>query len=234
MFYQTIIDLLKLTLETDVLWSVLPLAIATFVLLVYFQFYSGEKGGWNTYLSNSLVLLFVSMDLLRRIYSLEGLGAANYLEHLDKSIAVLILFSFGFLLAKLNFEHLLPERFASFLSSPMTINFSAYAIILFVYSTLDFSWTILGALIVIVVILTIFLSILKFPLRQLFAYIAKQKEKSELQDAKELTLKVDELKRDLKYHEKELRDKKEKDLDREKKQTIKLKKVLRKEKLSKK
>ena len=209
------------------------MAIATLILFVYFQFYSEEKGGWNTYLSNSLVLLFVSIDLLRRIYNLDGAGAANYLEHLDKSIAVIILSSFGFLLARLNFEHLLPERFASFLSSPVTINFSAYAIILFVYSQLRFSWEIFGALIVIVVVLSLILSILKFPLKKLFIYISKQKEKSELNDAKELILRVDELKRDLKYHEKGLRDKKEKDLDKEKEKAIKLKKVLRKGKLSK-
>tara|TARA_Y100000310_G_scaffold248052_2_gene253859 strand:+ start:469 stop:1170 length:702 start_codon:yes stop_codon:yes gene_type:complete len=233
MFYQTIIDLLKLTFERDILWSVLPLALATFVLLVYFQFYQEEKGGWNTYLSNSLVLLFVSIDLLRRIYSLDGLGAANYLEHMDKSIAVLVLFSFGFLLARLNFEHLLPERFASHLSSPITINFSAYAIILFVYSSFAFNFEILGALIVIVIVLSALLGVIKFPLGWFFRYVAKQKEKSELKDAKELTLKVDELKRDLKYHEKVLKGKKEKDLDKEKEKVVKMKKVLRKEKLEK-
>ena len=49
---------LNLTLNEDVLWMVFPLLIATVVMLFYFEKYKDERPGWNTYVANSLVLLF--------------------------------------------------------------------------------------------------------------------------------------------------------------------------------
>ena len=66
--YGDVLYFLKLTLVPEILWSVLPLAISTLVVLAYFQRYEVEREGWNGYLANALVLLFVSMSLFRYIY----------------------------------------------------------------------------------------------------------------------------------------------------------------------
>ena len=71
---------LALGLKTEVLWIIFPLAIATVVMLIYFGKYREEKPGWNSYVSNSLVLLFVSVILLRQIYNVDGSGFVNFIN----------------------------------------------------------------------------------------------------------------------------------------------------------
>ncbi|HLF53725.1 MAG TPA: hypothetical protein VI544_00945, partial [Candidatus Nanoarchaeia archaeon] len=108
---------LVLNLQSEVFWSVFPLVLCTILILSYFARYKDERAGWNTYFSNSLVLVFVSLNLFRYIYGLNGVGASNYLDYPAKSIAVLLLVIVGSLFMKFNFSHLLPERYARVISS---------------------------------------------------------------------------------------------------------------------
>ena len=45
--YGDVLYFLKLTLVPEILWSVLPLAISTLVVLAYFQRYEVEREGWE-------------------------------------------------------------------------------------------------------------------------------------------------------------------------------------------
>jgi hypothetical protein len=225
---QTISYFWDLTFKLNVLWNIIPLAIATIVILMYFERYREEKAGWNTYLSNSLVLLFVSMALFRYIYTINGAGVFNYVDYLGKTIAAAILLLIGLILLRFNFEHILPERFAKYLGSILTINMIAYAIILFVYSTFPASWNDLFALLIITVTLLIILNLAKFPLDKIFDYIEREKRKEQIKNVKESKYQIGELKRDLKDREKQLTKVKVKEADQEKKQAIKIKKIIKK------
>ena len=107
---NTVWELLKTTGKPEILWVVLPLAITTLLMVIYFQRYKDERPGWNDYFANSLILIFVSMALFRAIYELDILGLGNYLEYGWKTLAVLLLLIFGTLIVKLNFGHYFPER----------------------------------------------------------------------------------------------------------------------------
>lgn len=222
-----IIYLISLTIQREVLWSVLPLVVATILIVSYFQRYREESPGWNGYLTTSLVLLFVSVDLFRYIYNIDGEGAVNFITYQAKSIASVFLFLIGFLILRFNFEHLLPERFAQYVSSPIAINVIAYGIILFVHSKETFSWGLLLGVILIMIILSLIFNSLKLPARKIFNYVEKEKKKDKVKDVKEEKFQIDELKRKLKDRQRILNKVELKRIDDQKKEALKLKKIIK-------
>tara|TARA_Y100000310_G_scaffold344450_1_gene457276 strand:+ start:337 stop:1041 length:705 start_codon:yes stop_codon:yes gene_type:complete len=224
---ETISYFWDLTFTTGVLWIIIPLALATIIILMYFERYEKEKAGWNTYLSNSLVLLFVSLLLFRYIYSINNAGFFNFVEHLDKTIASAVLLLIGLILLKFNFEHILPERFAKYLSSVLTINILAYALVLFVYSKFPPTLNELLALLIMVIVFSTILNLAKLPLSKIFKYVQKEKRKEQFKDVKESKYQIKELKGDLKSREKALEKTKVKELDEKKEDAIKLKKMIK-------
>lgn len=219
---------LALTIKTEVLWNVIPLAFATILIIFYFERYKEERPGWNTYLTNTLVLLFVSMSLFRHIYGLSVDGFYNFVDYPGKTIVTAFVLLVGFLLMKFNFEHLLPEKYTGYISSPLTINLMAYVAILFVFSSVKMSWTAFFALLLIVLILSAILSLIRIPLKKFSVFLKKEKKKERVKNIKEEKYQIKELKRELRYMEKELKKVQLKELDKEKKEAIKLKKFLRK------
>ena len=231
---QTISYFWDLTFKTEVLWNIIPLAIATIVILMYFERYKQEKEGWNSYLSNSFVLLFVSVALFRYIYSINGVGTFNFVEYLGKTLATGLLLLIGLILLRFNFEHVLPERFSKHLSSPLTINLSALGVILFVFSSIKFNFLATISLIILILILTLIFYLIKFPIRTLKKLIEKERKQERFKNIKEAVYEIDELKRELKTRDKELNKIRLKKADEQKQESIKLKKIIRKEKLRKK
>lgn len=218
----------NLTTESNVLWSVLPLIIATIIIVVYFQRYRDENPGWNSYLTNSLVLLFVSMELFRHIYNIDGAGAINFLDYQARSIASVFLFLIGFLVLRFNFEHLLPERFSRYISSPITINLVAYAIILFVHSNRNPNFVTLISLLIMIIFFSLILNSIKIPAREIFDYVEKEKRKDKIKDIKEEKYQIDELKRELKQKERRLNKIELEKIEKERRDAIKMKKIIKK------
>lgn len=221
---------LALTVKTEVLWNVIPLAFATILVIFYFERYrgEGERPGWNTYLTNTLVLIFISMALFRHIYGLSGDGFYNFVDYPGKTIVTAFVLLVGGLLMKFNFEHLLPEKYTHYISSPLTINLMAYAAVLFVFSSVKMSWTVLFSLLIIVLLLSLILTLIKIPIKKFFVYLKREKKKERFGNIKEEKYQIKDLKSQLRYMEKELTKAQLKELDKEKKEAIKLKKVLKK------
>ena len=225
---QTISYFWDLTFNPEVLWIIIPLIFATVIILAYFERYKEERAGWNTYLSNSLVLLFVSIALLRYIYTINGIGFFNFIESFHKTIATAILLLVGLILLKFNFSHVLPERFEIYISSVLTLNIATYAIVLFVNSKFPPSLNELFALLIIVISFSIILNLAKLPLNKLFEYIKKEKKKEQVKDIKESKYQIKELEGDLKSRVKGLKKEKLKELEETKKEAVKLKKMIKK------
>jgi len=239
---------LKLSVQTELLWIVLPLIIATIVMLFYFEKYE-EKPGWNSYVANSLVLLFVGMIMLRQIYNIGNAGAINYIDYPAKffvSITVLIV---AMIIFFLNFQRFLPEKIARIISSPLTINLLAYVLLLYVFSGIEDGIQIILSLVFLYLILLIILNLIKIPLKKLFKYLKKMKEKEKIQEIKDKKSEAMKTKEQLEKEEKFLEKKKNhikktkkqiqrqtkkeekemlKEFDKQKKQAIKLKKIVRK------
>lgn len=240
--YQNTVYFLKLSLEENILWIVFPLLIATIVMLIYFEKYKGERPGWNTYVANCLVLLFVSVILFRYIYNMDGAGTINFINYLSKFIVSLIILLMGIVILFLNFAHFLPEKIARHLSSPLTLNLIAYIVILYVYSEIQDGWTIFISLLIIFIVLLLILNLIRIPLRNLFWYIKKMKEKEKVEQIKQdkkpiqekkkqidkIAKEVKEEKKEIKQEEKKVEKKELKKLDHQKNEAVKLKKIVKK------
>jgi len=232
-FLNNIWYLLSLTTKPLIFWEVLPLAIITILIIAYFQLYKNEKPGWNTYLSNSLVLIFISVSLIKFVYTMDADGIANFTDFPSKTVAIIILIGLGIFLTKFNFEHLLPEKYAIPISSPITINLIAYAVILFVHSESSLKWINLVSLIIIVVGLSILFNLIKIPFRYFFIYFEKEKHKERIENIKEAKLQIDELKKEVKYREDEIIKQQFRNAEKEKKEAIKIEKTLQDKNLKK-
>lgn len=219
---------LKLSISPGVLWNIIPLGIATLLILIYYQVNVKEHADWSSFFSNSLVLLFVSMNLFRYIYTIDGLGSYNFVDHFVKTSVTAILLLFGLLLARFNFQHALPEKISKYISSPLSVNSFAYIIILAVYSTKPVNWMFVVSLIFLGIVLVVILNLLKIPLRFFKNYIEKEKKKERAKNVKEAVFQIKELKRNLKGQEKELKTIRLREAEAEKKEGLTLKKIIRK------
>ncbi|MEA3378749.1 MAG: hypothetical protein U9Q69_03855 [Nanoarchaeota archaeon] len=138
--------------QPNMLWILGPMVLAMFLMSFYFGRYKSEELGWNTAFGNSLILIFISVDLLRFLYN-QGL-LFQFSVH-NALVAAIILE--GFLLTFFNFFHLMPKSFAFGLSSGQTVNVIMLFVIVLIYSQLPLNYitAISCALLAIILLLSI-------------------------------------------------------------------------------
>jgi len=159
--WNSIIELLIAPkLYPEMIWMIIPLVIVTIVMTFYFGMYKREQLGWNTAVGNSLVLIFVSIDLLRHIFNLSSPGSVfNYTEVPFKSVVAGLIFLEGLLLMFINMMHFLPKKISFAISSPLPVNLTAYLVMTIVYTEMVFDFATLCAA---AIIFIGFYGILKF------------------------------------------------------------------------
>ena len=113
----------------EMIWILTPLLVSLLLMEFYFDRYKDEEMGWNTAFGNSLVLIFVSLDILRVLY---GRGMLEYVT-LESALAISVVL-IGFTLTLLTFFHILPKELAFGLSSRLPINIIAYLTIVIIYA----------------------------------------------------------------------------------------------------
>ena len=136
-----IADLVLAPLEhPEMLWTLIPMITALILMQLYFGRNKDEALGWNTAFGNSVALIFISASLLRSVYIASGdisikgfLSASIYFNDL-RIIIILLLFMYGILLSLISFFHWLPERLAFFIMNGISINVTAYVVIVMVNS----------------------------------------------------------------------------------------------------
>lgn len=127
----------------EMLWIVAPLIISVLFISLYFSRHKLEELGWNTAFGNTLVLLFVSLNLLQYLYTKNQLFPLNFKISI---ILALILISLCILI--LHFFHIIPKELAFVISSIIPMNLTAYIAIVIVYMDLPLDeFTITAALI---------------------------------------------------------------------------------------
>lgn len=129
------------------MWWLLIHLVLTFLLFeFYFERHNNEDLGWSAALANSIVAIFISMELLRALYHHEG-SPFNVLAMVfkdfmtlpffaDKTIIILLvtlLGALGILTAVVNYFHYLPRKMAFIISGHKTINLLAYFLIVVVW-----------------------------------------------------------------------------------------------------
>ncbi len=162
---------------TEMQWVILPL-LATFAATeTYFFRNVDEELGWNTAVVNSLVLIYVAIDLARMSFDHASPYAVMKLfwaalktgDHLGTFTIVIFIALLGIALTVISFFHLLPKALAYKLASHVPTTFIAYTAIVLVYSDkngntipLDFT-TVLAVTIITTIVLFIMFTIQRAP-----------------------------------------------------------------------
>ncbi len=131
--------------HTHMQWIIIPL-IATFVISEFYFFrHTEEELGWNAALMNSLVLVFVAIDLTKTVFDHASpwevlklfFGGLSTGEHLGSFLVIGFVGGLGLALVIINYFHMLPRKMAYTLSSHPPVNFIAYFAVVMVYSAKD-------------------------------------------------------------------------------------------------
>lgn len=125
----------------ELIWALIPI-IATLILIeLYFGRYKREEIGWNTAFGNSLILIFVSADLIKYLIRTDAL----WLDPIKTGI-VAGLIGVGFIMTFVDFFHILPKEWAFAISSKLPTSFLAVISILFIYISIPIDYITAGAL----------------------------------------------------------------------------------------
>lgn len=164
------------SLVPKMIWILTPMLITLFLMTLYFGRYRKEELGWNTAFGNSLVLVFVGLDLLKLIYpGLNPLRALlifirTLLAWDEKTLLALIsicILGYGLILLFIDYFHFLPKKIAFFISNGLSINIFAYFGIIFVYSRMNglniipLDWYTFFAFLILFMLLYAFMTLLK-------------------------------------------------------------------------
>ena len=114
---------------SDMLWIILPLISAMVLIDIYFGRYKFEELGWNTAYGNSLVLIFVSFDLMRFLYNNDLITPITF-----QSAIVFGLIIVGLFLVISTFFHVFTKEVTFNLETVTPINISSYVVVVLVYS----------------------------------------------------------------------------------------------------
>jgi hypothetical protein len=124
-------------------WIIIPLMLTFMLTEFYFFRHPDEELGWNTALMNSLVLVFVAIDLTKTVFEHQTPVQVAKLfivslrsgENLGIFLTISFIGILGLGLAFINYFHLLPRKMAYLLSSHAPINFIALTAIVSVYTS---------------------------------------------------------------------------------------------------
>jgi hypothetical protein len=204
----------------EMLWIAVPLIIATLFMTMYFARYKKEELGWNTAFGNTMVFLFVALNIIKTMYYQDGVGDLENIYSNSLYLFISIgLVAVSLLLMAFTYLHLLPKRLAFFLFSAAPINVSVYVVMAVVYASLPADYlTVLAGVVFLFVILLV-AKILQFFLRimgleyktklvnmELPEELAsKIKEFDTEEERKALAEKVEEVEEELKEKEKKKR-----------------------------
>ena len=145
-FYRFVDLLLAPYFYTDMLWILFPLVASIVLMEFYFGRYKYEELGWSSFFGNAIVLIFVSLDLFRRLYTQDILGFVDVRNLLAIGVGLE-----GLVLTMVGFFHVLPKNFAFSIGSKLPTSLIAYMAIILVYAPFKIDlWTIIFAIIIVI------------------------------------------------------------------------------------
>jgi hypothetical protein len=139
----------------NMLWMLLPLAATLILMEFYFGRYKDEELGWNTAFGNSLVLVFIAIDLFRHLFEPSGLSITQFIATTSdiKIIIPLWIIFMAIILMVVDFFHFLPKKVAYMISSPTYVNLIALLGIIIVYAPMiPLEWTTILACVILFII----------------------------------------------------------------------------------
>jgi len=147
----------------DLMWIVVPLVIATILMQLYFGRHINEELGWSSAFGNNIVIIFVSVNLLQRIYGSNNIAFDGIIEHIQnpKLIFVIGISLISLIQLVLNYFHAMPKKLSFFVNSSVPNNLIAYSAIIFVYTSIPIDFISLFAVFFIFIIFLLIFEIEK-------------------------------------------------------------------------
>jgi hypothetical protein len=130
----------------EMLWIIFPLFFTFLIMEFYYDRNRDEEMGWGAAIANSMILIFVAIDLIKTSYGhVTPYEVAKNISNslfndmplaIPPQVLLLIIFlgALGIAVTLINYFHLLPRRVAFQVSGHPPINFLAYFAIAIVYS----------------------------------------------------------------------------------------------------
>jgi hypothetical protein len=143
-------------IDHKMLWAAAPLVIATLFMTLYFGKYRKEELGWNTAFGNTMVFLFVSINIIQYMYYSDGTGSwDNVLSNEFYFSITVILAAIALFFMFIVYYHLLPKRVVFFLFSAPPVNVSVYVLMTMVYTGVPVDYITLAAAVLLFLIIFI-------------------------------------------------------------------------------
>lgn len=144
--------------DPRMLWSAIPLFIATIFMTLYFGKYQQEQLGWNTAFGNTMVFLFVSIGIIQYLFYANGVGSWNNVLESGFNLTITLgLLGASTVLMLITYYHLLPKGIAFFLFSAAPVNVSVYVLMTIVYTGVPADRVTLGAAVLLFAVIFAFL-----------------------------------------------------------------------------
>mgnify|MGYP001605518744 CR=1 FL=1 len=153
---ERLIEIIKAPVNfPEMIWVLAPLVVSILLTEFYFSRYRYEERGWEYFFGNSMILIFVSLNLLSYLYKNGVLNVDIVSTSFSISIGII-----GIILLILNFFHILPETLIFGISNNMPINFLAYMAVILVYSGIVVDYTTTFASLIFLIIWSVIMGII--------------------------------------------------------------------------
>lgn len=148
--------------DQQMLWTAVPLVIATVFMTLYFGKYRKEELGWATAFGNTMVFLFISIGIIQYMYhSGDGSSWDNLFSNSFYLTITLILTGVALLFMFVTYYHLLPKKLAFFLFSAPPVNVSVYILMTIVYTGVPADYITLAAAILLFLVIFLILKLIQ-------------------------------------------------------------------------
>jgi len=163
----------------SMLWAAVPLMASLAIITFYYAKYPEEEQGWENAVSNTLVLIFVGVDLLRYVYTnpqVEDIIRLSGIPLPAKTFAALLVLFLGVSLLVITYNHIHAKGVTFAFASPVTVNVMAYVAMAVVYSNiaLDYRTLLAGIVMGLIIYIIVKLAIRGMP-KKLFWLGKKRK-----------------------------------------------------------
>ncbi len=138
----------------DLIPSVIPIFLGLIVIEIYFGKYQSESLGWNSAVSNAVLLLATALTLIIRLNLIGVPSGPRYIV----AYGILVL---GTVILVLNFYHLWPAVIAFSVSSGFAVYTLVYISIAIVYEHLPLDRHTAAAAVIVFILFYIFFGIIK-------------------------------------------------------------------------
>lgn len=168
-FWQRIIEIvLAPALNPAMFWIIVPLICTLLLMTFYFGAHKREELGYSSAVANSVVLLFVGVDLFRHVFNLTTPGSIlNFQLHPISTIICFAVIIEAITLMFASFFKSLPKQITFLFCAPVSVNLQAYLAIAIVYTNITLDKYTLVAAIFLFIVIFVLLKMIQFGQRQL-------------------------------------------------------------------